>query len=327
MLDSRLDRKIWTTLAAALLLLGAGARAAAPGELTVTPQDGKVRVELGGKLFTEYVFADTPKPFFYPVMGPGEAAMTRNYPMKEVAGEDKDHPHHRSLWFCHGDVNGIDFWAQTPKSGKIVQDKLEEADVKDGIGVIRTTDRWVGPDGKTVLTDRRTMTLQALPGDARAIDFELTLIASEGDVTFGDTKEGSMAIRTAAALSLQSKTAKATGQCVNSEGVKGKDIWGKHATWVDYWGQLDGKTVGVAIFDHPANPRHPTTWHAREYGLIAVNPFGLHDFEKKPKGAGDLKIKQGEQATFRYRFLFHEGDVKQAKIAEAYRQYAGGKEK
>lgn len=327
MLDSRLDRKLWTMLAAAIFTLGAGARAAAPGALAVTPQDGKVRVELGGKLFTEYVFTDTPKPFFHPVIGPGETPMTRNYPMKEVEGEDKDHPHHRSLWFCHGDVNGIDFWAQTPKSGKIVQDKLEEAAVKDGIAVIRTTDRWVGPDGKLVMTDRRTMTLQALPGDARAIDFELTLIASEGDVTFGDTKEGSMAIRTAAELSLESKVAKATGQCVNSEGDKGAAIWGKHAKWVDYWGQLNGKTVGVAIFDHPANPRHPTTWHARNYGLIAVNPFGLHDFEKKPKGAGDLKIKKGGQVTFRYRFLFHEGDVEQAKIAEAWRQYAGGQAK
>jgi hypothetical protein len=318
-----------------LVLLGlglgtAGAHAAQDskqaGAVTVAPLEGKVRVELGGQLFTEYLYQDTPKPVLYPVLGPGGVALTRNYPMKkDVAGEVSDHPHHRSLWFCHGDVNGINFWAETPPFGKIVQDKLEAATVEGGVGVIRTHDRWVGPDGKTVLTDARATAFRALPGGSRAIDFEITLIASAGDVTFRDTKEGSMAIRTHAGLSLESKKGKATGQAVNSEGVRGKAIWGKHANWVDYWGTVDGHPVGVAIFDHPANPRHPTTWHAREYGLIAVNPFGLHDFEGKPKGTGDMVIKKGERVTFRYRFLFHEGDVKQGRVEEAWKEYAAEK--
>ena len=64
----------------------------------------------------------------------------------------------------------------------------------------------------------------------------------------------------------------------------------KRAAWVDYWAPIDGKTVGIAIFDHPENPRHPTWWHARYYGLVAANPFGIHDFEKKPEGTGDMKI-------------------------------------
>ena len=98
--------------------------------------------------------------------------------------------------------------------------------------------------------------------------------------------------------------------------------WGKRAEWCDYFGPVDGKTVGIAIFDHPGNPRHPTWWHVRDYGLFAANPFGLHDFEKKPAQAGNMTIAAGKSVTFRYRIYLHEGDDKQAKVAERYQEYA-----
>jgi hypothetical protein len=85
---------------------------------------------------------------------------------------------------------------------------------------------------------------------------------------------------------------------------------------------VEGKTVGVAIFDHSQNPRHPTWWHVRDYGLFAANPFGRKDFEGlKDKNAGNLVIPAGQSVTFRYRFYFHEGDEQQAKVAERYAEY------
>jgi len=81
----------------------------------------------------------------------------------------------------------------------------------------------------------------------------------------------------------------------------------------------------VAIFDHPKNPKHPTWWHVRDYGLFAANPFGVHNFEGKPKGTGDITIPAGESLTFWYRLYFHKGDTKQAKVAEHYREYAATK--
>ena len=112
------------------------------------------------------------------------------------------------------------------------------------------------------------------------------------------------------------------GHLLNSAGAKDGDCWGKSAEWCDYWGPVDGKTLGVAIFDHPKNPVHPTWWHARDYGLFAANPFGVHDFEKKPAHAGDLKIPAGGSVTFRYRFLIHEGDAAAARIAERYAEFS-----
>jgi hypothetical protein len=79
----------------------------------------------------------------------------------------------------------------------------------------------------------------------------------------------------------------------------------------------------MAIFDHPENPRHPTWWHVRDYGLFAANPFGKHDFEsiKDDKAAGNLTVAAGKSITFRYRFYLHEGDEQQGKVAEKYQQY------
>ncbi len=114
----------------------------------------------------------------------------------------------------------------------------------------------------------------------------------------------------------------ANGQAVNSRGVRGPEIWGKCAKWVDYWGVVGGLTVGIAILDHPLNSCHPTWWYARSYGLIAANPFGMHAFESQPEGTGNLTVSSGESITFRYRFVFHKGDTKQAHIAAIYEKYA-----
>jgi hypothetical protein len=62
------------------------------------------------------------------------------------------------------------------------------------------------------------------------------------------------------------------------------------------------------IFSHPDNLRSPTTCHARDYGLFAANPFGVHDFEPdKPAGTGDYCISKDGRLTLRYRFYFARG--------------------
>ena len=112
------------------------------------------------------------------------------------------------------------------------------------------------------------------------------------------------------------------GHIVLSTGIRDKETWGKRADWCDYYGPVNGKTVGIAIFDNPKNPRHPTWWHVRDYGLFAANPFGEHDFEKKPKGTGNLTVPAGKKVTFRYRFILHEGDEKQAHLQKLYEDYS-----
>ena len=61
----------------------------------------------------------------------------------------------------------------------------------------------------------------------------------------------------------------------------------------------------------------------RDYGLFAANPFGIHDFEKKPRGSGDLTVEPKGSVTFRYRFYIHDGDHQQGKVEEKFNEYAG----
>jgi hypothetical protein len=248
--------------------------------------------------------------------------MTRHYPMEHFDNEEEDHIHHRSFWFAHGDANGHDFWAEGAQAGRTVHDGFIEIKSGRDSGLVRSRNRWIARDGSTVAEDERMLRIYARNEDERLFDFEITIHASHGDLTLGDTKEGTMAIRLAETMRLKGKVGQ--GHIVNSEGVRDADTWGKRARWVDYHGPVDGRQVGVAIFDHPQNPRHPTWWHVRDYGLFAANPFGVHDFEKKPAGTGNLRIPAGQKLTFRYRFLLHRGDDKQAAIADRYSAYLKG---
>ena len=310
------------------LILLAGCETTAPNEeataknrqVQITQLDDRLRVEIGGKLFTEYFFKETPRPYFYPILGPNDLPMTRDWPMKNTEGEEHDHKHHRSLWFAYGEINGVDFWSEDKQFGKTVHEKFSEIKSGDKMGVIKSSNKWVTQDGKIICTDDRTMRIHA-DTNPKILDFEITLHASNGDVTFGDTKEGMMAIRLAETMRLSHGKKPGDGHIINNAGVRDGETWGKRADWVDYFGPVQGKTVGVAMFDHPKNPRHPTWWHVRDYGLFAANPFGVHDFEKKPAHAGELKLAAGQSLTFRYRFIFHEGDEKQANVAEMYKKF------
>jgi len=288
----------------------------------------RLRVEIDGRLFTKYFFKDVPRPYCYPLIGPGDAAMTRNWPMKATPGEEHDHPHHRSLWFAHGSVNGHDFWSEEKGFGKIVHEHFLAIESGKTEGLIRSANNWITADGTLVCTDERTLRFYTPRNPAeRVFDFEITLHATNGDLTFGDTKEGTMAVRLAETMKLKGHPSQS--RIVTSTGARDDRTWGTRADWCDYSGLVDGKTVGIAIFDNPGNPRHPTWWHVRDYGLFAANPFGKHDFEKlADKSAGDLRVPAGQSVSFRYRFYLHEGDEQQGRVAEHYRDYVTpGKEK
>jgi hypothetical protein len=292
----------------------------------ITQLTNRLRVEINGQLFTEYFFKDVPRPYCYPLIGPGDATMTRNWPMKDTPNEEHDHPHHRSLWFGHGAINGQDFWSEAKGFGKTVHDGFIEVKSGKDVGIIKERCKWVTAKGELVCTDERTLRIYN-PGAApeRIFDFEITLRPAGGDLIFGDTKEGTMAVRLAETMRLKGKVGH--GHIVNSAGVRDGETWGKRADWCDYYGPVDGKVVGIAIFDDPRNPRHPTTWHVRDYGLFAANPFGLHDFEKlSDKAAGDMVVPAGKSVTFRYRFYLHEGDDQQANVAEKYKAYVAAQD-
>jgi len=287
-------------------------------EFTIDRNDAGVTVKIDGKPLTTYLIKSGSKPILYPVIGPTGKAVTRNHPMTKAGpGERSDHPHHRSLWFTHGNVNGHSFWHEKKgdKGPQIVHKEfLKVAGGKQA--VISTRNEWVAPNGKVQCEDIRTLTFHA-DAKRRMIDFNITVKAKSEKVTFGDTKEGSFGIRVAGTMKVDAKKG---GKIINSEGQTDKKAWGKPAAWVDYHGPVEGETVGVAILNHPSSFRYPSHWHVRTYGLFAANPFGMKHFTGKPVGAHTLE--PGQSFSLRYRVVLHEGDEKKGDIAKAFAAYS-----
>jgi hypothetical protein len=229
------------------------------------------------------------------------------------------------MYFSHGNIDGIDFWGEAtfPKwsddsvFGRKALQKVEKAQAAGDSGVLRASFNLLSPRDRVIAEEEQAFVFR---GDEqkRVIDCEFTIRANHGAaVTMGDTKEGTFAIRLAKQLNSP------PGHMVNSTGAEGeKNVWGKRADWVDYYGEVNGEPVGVAVLDNPKSFRHPTYWHARGYGLLAANPFGLREFTRRPDEDGSWTIDNGKTLTFRYRVIIHQGDYKQAGIAEAYQQYA-----
>ena len=113
------------------------------------------------------------------------------------------------------------------------------------------------------------------------------------------------------------------GTLVNANGGKGmREVWGKPSPWNDYYSTVEGKVVGVAILDHPTNPKHPTYWHSRDYGLFAANALGERDYFNDKTRDGSLTIKKGEKLRFRYRVVLHPGTTEEAGVANLFAEYA-----
>jgi hypothetical protein len=312
-------------VAATFCILFASATAVAADALRVDVKatDDGVDVTVDGAPFASYLLRSGHQPVIWPILGPDGQTMTRQYPLGEkLASEKDDHPHHRSLWFNHGAVNGLDFWME-PGAGEknggnqIVHREFLKTEAKEGVAEIVAANDWMS-DGKKVCEDERTVKFSA-DENGRWIDFTVVVTASEGELVFGDTKEGAFGIRVPGEMDVD---AKQEGGIRNSRGQQDEAAWGRSAEWVDYHGTIDGKPAGIVVFDMPDSFRHPTRWHVRTYGLFAANPFGESDFPPDDSKQGEVTLAPGEQLRLHYRVLFYSGERTPEEIAEIYGEQA-----
>ncbi len=324
-------------LGLSLLLVGLGIACrpawSANEPVQLTRHGDRISVEIGGRPFTTYYFDPAvSKPYLQPLRSAQGTIVTRNFPIRNTvpAAHQHDHalePHQRPLYFGHGDIDGLDFWAEQAFQhfygrgvhhpfGRIVFRRLVEMKGGPDEGILKAEFDLVSPNNRPIASETQTFIFR---GDklTRTIDCQFTISAKYAPVVMGDTKEGTFAIRVAPALNSP------PGHMIDSNGAVGeKGIWGTRANWVDYDGTVDGEPVGIAVFDSPQSFRHPTYWHARAYGLFAANPFGIREFTRDPLRDGSWTIPQGKSLLFRYRVLIHHGNYQQAHVAQAYRRYA-----
>lgn len=286
-----------------------------------TNGDGLPSVLLGDTLVAGFISNSEGKPIIYPLATPMGKKIVRSYPIRDAgANEKKDHPHHRSMWLTHGEVNGEDFWATSEafQGGTIRQDNITSVkDPETGHVTVTTQNTWLSKSGDPVLSDARRFTF--LLDDGRLVlDCGFRLHASAGDVNFGDTKEGSFGVRLAGSMKVDAGNG---GKITNAEGRTNAGAWGRKSSWVDYSGpiiEIDTKTAklrpqayqeamaGMTIHVHPDSYNAPGRWHVRDYGLFAANPFGEFHFVGGAKTDGH-NLKSGESLDLFYRVVIHDG--------------------
>jgi hypothetical protein len=320
---------------AAILSVATAAFAAPTKGVQVVPDEAHRRVDItiDGKPFTSYIWPTTlKKPTLYPLIDDEGITVTRGYPLEPRPGERVDHPHHAGLWFNYSNVNGFDFWNNSdaikpenrPKMGTILQTAIVSAKSGADRGELVVDSIWVTGDNQKILK-QTTRYIFARRNHARVIDQVVTLTALERSV-FNDDKDGLLGLRVARWLEspeekggifkdangVETKVASApamgtdapTGVYRNSDGVQGEAVWATRGDWCSLTGNEGGHTVSIAIFDNPKNPNYPTYWHARGYGLFAVNPLGRSMFDPKLPPY-NFTLEKGKSVTFRYRVILY----------------------
>lgn len=235
-----------------------------PGHQAAFAVDGaeRLRWHFGG----EY-----PRPFFYPLLGPSGEPLTR---MGHPGASN--HDHHRSVWFAHHKVLGIDFWGDATsarirqKEWRVYQDGDEHAVMAVALG-------WYdGHDPQPLLEQELVAVLRPGEKGETLLELQSTFRPEAAMLEFGQTNFGFLAVRMAKSVSVYF----GGGQLTSSEGLTGEPaIFGQPARWMDYSGPVlaarEGEpqeTVeGITYFDHPSNPRHPTRWHVREDGWMGAS--------------------------------------------------------
>lgn len=307
------------------------------------PEKKQVDILFNNKLLTAYCYYDSSrKPVLFPVNTLDGIAVTRGYPFSIIPGERTDHPHHTGIWLNYESVNGLDFWnnstAISPGKrdhyGTIRHKKIIEKKSGRNHASLVIMAEWVSPRNKILLVEETGFQFQVKDNNF-IIDRTTTLSALDTIVEFKDVKDGFFAIRVARELEMPSKEAtsfvddkgnvttvkssggtEATGMYYSSEGLKGDAVWGSRGRWVKLDGRKNGQEISIAIIDHPSNIGYPSYWHARGYGLFAINPLGRKVFSKG-KEELNLILKPKQSVTFRYRIVIHSGSFLSAGEVDA----------
>jgi hypothetical protein len=321
--------KFLALLAASFIFAATAFAAPSKGVQVVADEaNRRVHITIDGQPFTSYIWPTTlKKPVLYPLITDEGVTVTRGYPLSLRPGERVDHPHHAGLWFNYESANGFDFWNNSDaikpearaKMGTILHTKILSTKSGTNRGELVVESIWITGDNQQILTQTTRYIFERRP-HARVIDLDITLTALD-HVIFKDAKDGLLGLRVANWLESPNEkggiymdasgrptkvdaadNSSATGVYLTSEGVQGDAAWGTRGRWCTLTGHTGDHTVVIAILDHPANPGYPTTWHARGYGLFALNPLGPSIFNSK-QPALNLTLEKNQSTSFRYRVI------------------------
>lgn len=257
-----------TLLTRRTLLAGAGFSLAGPRlEVNDTPGE-KVTVSWSGTLLLEYRYsAARPKTYVHPLCLPDGRPLTLDGP--------EDHVHHRGLMVAWSEVNGVDFWGEVNPAphGRIVHQRFEG--MRGGTDAeIVARNQWIA-GGKTLLAERRILRVAPPSNEGLWLEWitELEAAAEPVKLAAGQHVYNGLGIRFVAEMN--------GGEVLNSNGAATVErANGDPADWCAYF----AAGAGVAFFNHPRNPRHPSPFFVmnKAFGYMSAAPTFREPFQLAP---------------------------------------------
>jgi len=282
-------------------------------ELLPLPDDQVAFLHEGREATRWHFEPKYPRPFFYPFNGPSGVSLTR---MGHPGAQN--HDHHRSIWFGHAKVDGVDFWSENTRA-RIRQKHWLAYEDGNGESIMAASLGWYDEAGAELIDHELVAASSPEKDGGQFLEIQITLRPGSGreKITLEKSNFGLLAVRVAKSLSHHF----GGGELTSSEGVRGEEaIFGRTAAWMDYSGPVTSgvgthrKTVveGITFHDHPANPRYPTPWHVRSDGWM-----GASFCQRAP-----WTIESATPLVLRYLLQAHSGDLDPAKTSRVAAEFA-----
>jgi hypothetical protein len=276
--------------------------------ITIDEGDG-VAVERAGRW--TYHWRAPEKPFFHPVTTPAGHVLTR-------AGTTS-HPWHHGLWFTIKFVNGENFWEEIEPFGTLHHAAVPTVDGPTLAGPVR----WVRPDGTVIVEEQRRLTHVDLAADAYALDVRLELTAS-ADVELDRTPY--VGWGGYSGLTYRGRDDLDATFLLDGDTGRGREaVTGDRGRWLDLSGRIGGAAgapVGIAMFDGPGNPNHPTPWYGHTDGAVYGEDGHTNFLNAAFLWDGPVVLAAGKTLTFDHRVLVHDGVWDAGRLEAEYASWA-----
>ncbi len=307
--------RIHTVLSFTVIVAGVfcaiSAVAAEAGELRGERDESTISLFDGDRPVLRYRYSAAPmKPYADRLYSPAGVQVLRDSP--------SDHKHHHGLMFAVA-VDGVNFWEERRQSGKELNKEIRvlKPAFRDGVGRVGFVQKlhWVGPGSeKPMLIERRRLAL------LKADDINATLVDWRSILAAPPGKE---------AIELSGSHYFGLGlRLVESMDDGGRFIYSHNrpiehfrldqrltpSKWCAYTAEAEGKQATVALFDHPANPRHPAAMYTmtERFAYLSATVDGW----KSP-----LAVKAGRPLELRYGVALWDGETEKTQVERLYQRW------
>jgi hypothetical protein len=303
------------SLTAASILLSAQALWAAESlALAVQADQGTATVTENGQPVMAYRFDDVAsKPYVQMLAAPSGQNILRDSPA--------DHVHHHGLMLGLT-IDGVVFWEERGAFGiqKHMGFRRLESTSRNALGqvVIEEDLDWLTADGRRLLDEARTITLQShQKGQPRLLTWrsDLTPGPQAGEsATITGRRYFGLGVRFIREMDAKS------GYHFNAAGGRGRAETDEHrAAWSAYTAPTGPETWATfAMFDDPQNPRHPADWFAMGEGQHFAYLTATMAVDEEP-----IELPRGETLRLRYGVAVFDGQATPEQVEAAYQAWKG----